>query len=145
MEYKKINDEFYIRLDPGDEVLQSIKDICTAEQIYGGYFQGIGACGDVTISTYIPTTRSFQMHPFSGMLEMASLSGNVTKDKDDTPALHAHAVFSQLENDRLLTRAGHLQKAIISYTAEIILHPANIIFEQRFDLVPEVGVWKFPG
>ena len=50
MEYKKINEDFYIRLDPGDEVLQSIKAICTAEQIYGGYFQGIGACSDVTIS-----------------------------------------------------------------------------------------------
>lgn len=144
MEYKKINEDFYIRLDPGDEVLQSIKAICTAEQIYGGYFQGIGACSDVTISTYIPTTRSFKIHPFSGMLEMAALSGNITKDINGIPALHAHAVFSQLENEQLLTHAGHLQKAVISYTAEITLHPAKVTFEQRFDLVPEVGVWKFP-
>ena len=57
MEYKKINEDFYIRLDPGDEVLQSIKAICTAEQIYGGYFQGIGACSDVTISTYIVSCK----------------------------------------------------------------------------------------
>ena len=134
MEYKKIN---------GEEILNCITAMCENEKIFGGHFQGIGACGEVALSTYLPEKKDFTMHSFSGMLEMTSLLGNVTKNLDDKISLHAHANFSYLNGDDIIVIGGHLKSAVVSYTAEIILRPANEIISQRFDIVDSVGVWNF--
>jgi len=144
MEYKKLNGEFYLRLDPGDEILESILKVCESEKIFGGHFQGIGACGEITISTYSPTEKNFTLHNFSGHFEIVSLLGNITKNLEGKINLHAHANFSYAdENKNLATVGGHLRRAVINYTAEIILRPANEIIGQRFDIVEGVGVWNF--
>lgn len=60
------------------------------------------------------------------MLEMTSLIGNITKDKAGEVSLRAHAVFSYLNEHQWLTStAGHLKKAIINYTSEIVIHPID--------------------
>jgi len=137
MEYKKLNGEYYLRLDPGDEILESIAKVCEREKIFGGHFQGIGACGELTISTYSP------LHDFAGHFEIVSLLGNITKT--DKINLHAHANFSYADaNNQLANIGGHLRRALINYTAEIIIRPANEIISQRFDIIEDVGVWKLP-
>lgn len=141
MEYKKLNGEYYLRLDPDDEILESIAKVCESEKIFGGHFQGIGACGEITISTYSPQEKIFTLHNFSGHFEIVSLLGNITKT--DKINLHAHANFSYADaNNQLASVGGHLRRAVINYTAEIILRPANEIIGQRFDIIDGVGVWK---
>ncbi|WP_289001173.1 PPC domain-containing DNA-binding protein [uncultured Megasphaera sp.] len=144
MEYKKINGDFYIRLDPGDEVVRALKDVCTKENIFGGEFRGIGGCSSAELATFDPDTNTYQTHPFSGMLEMASLLGNITKGKDGNAGIHAHAVFSQLEDGHLVTCGGHLLSSVVKLTGEIVIHPLPVAIEKRFDIVPGLGVWKLP-
>ena len=54
MEYKKMKDTIYLRVDKKENVTETIKEVCRKEGICGGYFQGIGACSTATRSTYIP-------------------------------------------------------------------------------------------
>ena len=143
MDYKKINDEYYIRTDPQEEIMETITKICEKEKIGGGHFQGIGACGKVILSTYLPDKDEFEEHEYSGMLEMVSLLGNVTVNKDRQISLHAHGTFSFLdENGKPTVTGGHLRRAYISYTGEIILKPAGVEITQRSDIVPKVPVWN---
>ena len=143
MEYRKLNGEYYLRLDPNDEILESILKLCEDEKIFGGHFQGIGACGEITISTYSPAEKNFTMHNFSGHFEIVSLLGNITKT--DKINLHAHANFSYADkNNQLANIGGHLRRAVVNYTAEIILRPANAVIGQRFDIIEGVGVWNLP-
>ncbi|MBR3368949.1 DNA-binding protein [Candidatus Saccharibacteria bacterium] len=143
MQYKKMNDEYYVRLDPNEELIATLKKICATEKIYGGHFQGIGACGKVVLSTYLPKVDEFKEHEYIGMLEMASLMGNVTINLNGEITLHAHGVFSYLDEEgKLSVVAGHLQKAYVNYTGEIILRPSQMEITQREDIVPKVAVWN---
>ncbi|MBQ7705828.1 MAG: DNA-binding protein [Selenomonadaceae bacterium] len=139
MEYKNLNGEIYLRVDPNEELLTSITKTCRQEKIFGGCFIGIGACSEITLSAFVPAENDFVIKNFAGMFEIVSLTGNITND-----ALHAHAMFSYLdENKNLQCIGGHLRRALINYTAEIIIRPANSVISHRFDIVPNVGVWKF--
>jgi len=144
MQYKKMTNEIYLRIDKDEPLIETIKNICEKEGVFGGYFRGIGACDKVVLQTYIPEKKDFISHTLTGMIEMISLSGNISKGSDALPFLHSHATFSQL-NDKgeIVVTAGHMQEANISYTGEIIISPANETIERQFD--PNVGieVWKF--
>lgn len=143
MEYRKIKDTFYVRIDKGENLTDSIKVVCKKENIQAGYFQGIGACDVAVLSTYISERNDFVDHRFTGMLEMVSLMGNVTTDKHDEPFLHSHATFSYLDKDGNVTvTAGHLKEARISYTGEIILHPAAEKIGRKDEPETGIEIWK---
>lgn len=144
MEYKKMKDAIYLRVDKGENLIEAIRELCKKEAVCGGRFQGIGACGTAILSTYIPEKNDFIDHEISGMLEMISLMGNITMDCDDQPFLHSHAVFSYLDQKGEITiTAGHLKEAEISYTGEIVITPAADTIGRQFDTNAGIEVWKF--
>ncbi len=143
MEYKKERKRFYIRLDKDESLIESIKQICKQENIESGYFQGIGACDYALIGTYIPEKDDFIEHRFTGMLEMVSLTGNVTTDRNNEPFLHMHAIFSYLDkNEKIVLTGGHLLEAHISYTGEIILIQSEEKIGRMVDPKAGIEVWK---
>lgn len=143
MEYKKIKDTIYLRLDKGEKLIESLKDVCRREKIQAGFFQGIGACDAAVLGTFIPEKEDFNEHKISGMLEMVSLTGNITTDKSNEPFLHSHAGFSFLdENGNIKLTGGHLIEARISYTGEIILYPADEKIGRMMDTRTGIEIWK---
>ena len=143
MDYKKYKDTIYLRIDKGEEVVETIKKVCKKEHVEAGYFQGIGACGKAVLSTWIPEQEDFTHHTITGMLEMVSLMGNISTDKDGNSFSHSHAVFSYLKDTgEIAVAAGHLKEAEISYTGEIVLTPAEEKIERMFDAKAGIDVWK---
>ena len=142
MEYKKMGDEIYLRIDRGEKVMEAVKAVCKKEKICGGHFQGIGACGSVTLSTYLPAAKDFLEHTFTGMLEMVSLMGNISAAGSEL-FLHSHAVFSYLNvRQELAVAAGHLKEAEISYTGEIVITPTDQAIDRKIDPQTGIGIWK---
>lgn len=143
MDYRKEKNAIYLRIDKGEEVIATIKKICEMERVGGGYFQGIGACSRAVLSTWIPEKQDFIHHTITGMLELVSLKGNISTDRNGKPFSHSHAVFSYLkDNGEVVVVAGHLEEAEISYTGEIILTPAETKIERTFDENAGIDVWK---
>ena len=143
MEYRKEKNAIYLRIDKGEEVVATIIKVCEKEQVKAGYFQGIGACDNVVLSTFIPEKGDYIHHHISGLLEMVSLQGNVTCDRNKKPFAHSHAIFSYLnENGEIALTAGHLQEANISYTGEIIITLAEDEIGRAFDENAGIEVWK---
>jgi predicted DNA-binding protein with PD1-like motif len=142
MDYKKFGDTIYARFDRGDEVLSGILNICKKEKILSATFSGIGGCGDVTVSTYIPEKNEFTPHNKTGLLEMISINGNISADNEDNIFEHTHAMFSYLENDEVKFLGGHLTKAVVSYTAEIEIKPVkNSVIRRKHDGITGITVW----
>lgn len=52
MDYQTSGEIMFLRVDKGEEVLASILEVCKRENILTAWVQGIGACGEVTVSTY---------------------------------------------------------------------------------------------
>ena len=124
MKYKKYNSSIYARFDKGDEVLTSIIDVCKKENICLASFSGIGGCGEVTVGTYEIDKADYKTETKTGMLEMLSINGNVTVNQDNELFAHAHAMFSYIdENNKIALIGGHLKKAVILLTGEVVIKP----------------------
>ena len=94
MEYRKIGDNYYIRMDRGDEIISNLLEICEKESIPSAVFSGIGGCQSAELQVFIPETGSFETEQLEGMLELVSLNGNVVRDDDGKLFHHTHALFS---------------------------------------------------
>ena len=44
MDYRKIGENYYIRMDRGDEIITNLLKICEQESIPSAVFSGIGGC-----------------------------------------------------------------------------------------------------
>ena len=143
MDYRKIGGTIYARFDKGDEVLEGILNICKKENILSATFSGIGGCGDVTVSTYIPKKNDFIPHHKEGcLIEMISINGNISANENNEIFEHTHAMFSYLEKGEVKFLGGHLTKAVVSYTAEIEIKPVqNGVIRRKQDELTGITVW----
>jgi len=129
MKYKNIDSQSVLRIDPGEEIVESIKNFCKAHGITFGTVQGIGTVKEIVIGIYDINNKRFQSDKFVGNFEIISLLGNITT-KDSELYLHLHATFS---DDKYRTFGGHLSSAVISGTAEIFVLSLNWRVNRRFD------------
>ena len=144
MDYRKFGECYYIRMDRDDEIISMILEICKKENIRSATFSGIGGCKDAEIQTFIPETGSFENQHISGMLELASLNGNVVTDENDTYYHHTHAVFSYKDGEKHCIAAGHMKSITVLYTAEIELRLViGGTIRRKYDPETGTGFWDF--
>ena len=140
MEYRKDGSMILVRIDKDEEILGKILEICHKEHIYGAVFSGIGACGKAVTSSYIAEKSDFTDHEAEGLLELVSLTGNISWENKQ-PVEHTHALFSYLDEmgeQKML--AGHLKEARVSYTAEIAIQVTEIIRKKK-DTATGIMMW----
>ena len=80
MEYQKIDNKIFVRLDRGDEIISSVLSICKAEGVHSATFTGIGGCSEVLKLTYRPTSDAYEEHLMKEVLDIALIHGNITTD-----------------------------------------------------------------
>ncbi|CAK8053556.1 PPC domain-containing DNA-binding protein [Eupransor demetentiae] len=141
MQIKQTENHDLIKLEKGDQLMAAIKEFALEKQV-SGTFSGIGAMDKVVISTYLPEKSDFLDHEKEGLLEMFTLTGNVSWN-DAEPVVHAHAGFSFLDgNQEVAVIAGDLREAHVSYTAEILFVPETEKIMREFDSKAGIDVWK---
>jgi len=144
MDYKKIGDTYYIRMDRGDEIISNILTVCKEESIPSAVFTGIGGCQHAELQVFIPENGSFETEQIGGMLELVSLNGNVVCDNDGQLFHHTHALFSYKKEGRHGMAAGHLKATTVLYTAEIELRPTvGGAIRRKYDSETGTGFWDF--
>ena len=144
MEYRRYGETYYIRLDKGDEIVESVLELCKAEQITSATFSGIGGCSEAQIQTFIPEDGVFELRTIRGMLELTSLMGNIISDDQDELYYHAHATFAYKDGDEHRVAAGHVKSITISYTGEIELRPVvGGRIGMEHDPEKGTGFWSF--
>ena len=137
MEYRRFEDSYVVRLNKGEEVISSLKQLCIDENIKLGEITGLGASDFVEIGVFNVNTKEYNTKKFEGMFEITSLVGNVTT-KDGDVYLHIHINFG---NEEGLVKGGHLVKATISATSEIILRIIEGNVGRKLN--PEIGLNLF--
>lgn len=111
MEYVVEGDSVVVRLDPGDEVIESLKTLRAEAEIENGFFTGIGAVGHVVLGHYDVDTQEYTEEAFEGQFEVTSFLGDIGPDK-----VHAHI---ELGRDDYSTFGGHCSGATVSGTFEL--------------------------
>ena len=142
MDYRKIGETYYVRMDRGDEIVSNLLEICEKENI---------------LQVFIPETGSFETEHLEGMLELVSLNGNVVRDDNGQLFHHTHALFSFKGGTRDVDNivggyqdgqhgmaGGHLKATTVLYTAEIELRPTvGGAIGRKFDPETGTGFWDF--
>ena len=60
MEYKKIGETYYVRMDRDDEIISNILEICREESIPSAIFSGIGGWKSAELQVFIPEKADFE-------------------------------------------------------------------------------------
>lgn len=143
MEYRVYNNNIYLRLDKGDEVLSSVKEVCQKEGVHSCIFSGIGGCDRAEIGTFLIEQGTYDVKVFEGMLEVASLNGNI-KCGEDGPIIHAHACLGYDEDGQNKVVGGHLLSLRVSITAEIEIRPViGGVIKAKPGQIKGTKVWDF--
>ena len=144
MDYRRLGESYYIRMDRGEEMIASLMDVCRREGIASATYSGIGGCQSAEIQIFDPETREFHTERIEGMLELVSFMGKVIRDESGEPYHHTHALYAFVEDGRHCVRGGHIRSSTVLYTAEIELCPVrggDIGFMR--DAETGTGFWRF--
>ena len=120
MEFTRVRDDILLRLDPGEEIHESIQSL----QIHGidsaAITSGIGRCHEIEIG-YLGSDGIYQKEIHDDSMELLSTQGNLAPGPNG-PFTHIHVVLS---GDDKIVYGGHLFMATVSVTAEIHLRVLN--------------------
>lgn len=139
MEYIKRGDFYALRLDKGEEIIESLTNFCKKEALTAAYVSGIGAVNHAEIGCFNSTTKQYHKNVFDEDLEILLLSGNLTR-KNKTPYIHAHIT---LANSAAQTFGGHLNNAIVSVTCELLVQTIGATINRELDEKIGINLMKF--
>ena len=138
MEYRVFGDSIVLRIQKGEEILDTIKAVCEQEKVALAEVSGIGAVNDVTLGVFNSEKFEYESQQFTGDMEIASCTGNVSQMKGQT-YLHLHMVVGNVT--RGVVHAGHLNRAKVSLTGEFIIRRIDGSVDRECS--PEVGLNLF--
>ena len=129
MKSKKIKDTYFIRLERGEKIIETLKNFCSKNKIKCGYFFGIGALDEVELAHYIVENKKYTSKIVKKPLEIINMNGNITTMNKEV-YLHCHIMLSDEEMKAI---AGHLKEGRISATCEIVMVKLNATIGRKHD------------
>ena len=129
MKSKIIKDIYFIRLERGEKIIETLKNFCTKNNIKCGYFSGIGALGEAELAHYIVENRKYTSKTYKQPLEIVNMTGNITTMSNEV-YLHCHITLS---DEKMKAIAGHLKEGRIAATCEIILVKLNANINRKYN------------
>ncbi len=129
MKIKKFGNKWVVRIDKGEEIVETLKRFCKKNKIKLGSVSGVGGTGRVTVGSFKAKTKEYFSQELTGDYEITSLIGNISTMKGKI-YLHLHITISDSNNNAF---GGHLNSAVISTTGEIIIEEIEGEIEREFN------------
>lgn len=139
MESKQFGSRILVRLNPGDELVGSVQQVCEKYGVKLGSVAGIGAVNRAVIGLFRTDTKVYRKSELKGAFEIVSLLGNVST-MDGKTYLHLHA---NLADEKHQCFGGHLNEADVSATAEIWIDMADGEVDRYLDEKIGLNLIKF--
>jgi len=139
MKFKQFGTKYILRIDKGEEIVETLKNFCTKHQIKLGSISGIGATNNATIGFFSANSKQFHKKDISEDMEIAPLLGNITTMNGET-YLHLHINLGDSEHKSL---SGHLNRAVCSTTFEAIIDAIDGEVDREFSEEIGLNLLKF--
>lgn len=138
MKYKRYKDTIVVRIDKGEDIIKKLLELAIEEDILFSSISGLGAVDEVVLGIFDTENKKYISVTYTGDFEITSLVGSLSR-KDRKPYIHAHMSIGNVVTNKFV--GGHLNKAIVSATAEIILTVVDMVVER--ELNKEIGLNLF--
>ncbi len=139
MEYRRFGQTIYARIDKGEEILEKVKELAQKEQIRLASVQALGAVGQFTVGVFKTAEKKYMANEFAGDFEIVSLTGTINTMGDE---FYCHLHMSA-GNDKGEVFGGHLNRAVVSATCEMVIQMTEGRVDRRFDADVGLNVFDF--
>ena len=137
MDYRRFQNTIVARIDKGEEILEQVKKIALKEQIKLASVQALGAVSQFTAGVFKTEEKEYIANEFTGSFEIVSLTGTINTMNGE---FYCHLHMSA-GNHKGEVFGGHLNKALVSATCEMIITVIDGTVDRFFD--EEVGLNLF--
>lgn len=101
--------------------------------------QALGATNSFTVGVYDVAEKQYHANTFSGSFEIVSLTGTInTMNGEFYTHLHMSA-----GNDKGEVFGGHLNRAVVSATCEMVVDVLDGTVDRQYDPVTGLNLFKF--
>lgn len=139
MDYRKFENKIIARIDKGEEILEKIKEIALKENIKLAAVNALGATNDFTVGVFKVDEKKYYSNNFSGNFEIVSLTGTINTMNGE---FYTH-IHMSAGNDKGEVFGGHLNKAIVSATCEMVIDIINGSVDRKLDEDIGLNLFEF--
>ena len=139
MEYKRFAHTIIARIDKGEEILEKIKEISLKENIKLASVSALGATNDFTVGVYNIDEKKYYSNSFTGNFEIVSLTGTINTMNNE---FYTH-IHMSAGNDSGEVFGGHLNKAVVSATCEMVITIIDGVVDRYHDEETGLNLFKF--
>ena len=139
MQYKRFDNTIIVRMDKGEEILEQLKNIAVKEDIKLASISALGAVDYFETGVYDVANKQYHKNSFKGAFEIVSLTGTINTMNGQ---YYSHLHMSAGGQDGKVF-GGHLNKAIISATCEMIINIINGTVDRFCDNITGLNLFKF--
>lgn len=134
MKYQRFEQTIIVRMDKGEDIVEQVKNVALKEKIKLANISALGAINEFTVGVFKTKEKKYYANEFKGDFEIVSLTGTINTMNDE---YYCHMHLSA-GNDQGQVFGGHLNKAIVSATCEMVIQIINGEVDRYFD--EEVGL-----
>ena len=138
MQYRQFGDTYMLRIDCGEEILQSLKQMCEQEGIRLAQVSAIGAVDHAIVGVFDLLEKRYHQEETNEFMEIASLSGSVT-GMNDQPYIHLHVTMADQKH---ILHGGHAIELCVGATCEMFVRilDGQVTREKNEEL--GINLWK---
>ena len=138
MDYKKFGEKVFVRIDSGEEIVETLTQVCKKLDIAAGTITGIGATDKAIIGLFDMKTKKYHSKELVGDHEIAPVYGNISTMNGEV-YLHLHVTLGNSEH---MSFAGHLTSAVVSATFEGVIDIIDGEINRTLDTNTDLNILK---
>ena len=139
MEYRRFKNTIVCRIDRGEEILEKIKEIVLKEKIKLANINALGATNEFTVGVFKTDEKKYYSNELRGDFEIVSLTGTINTMNGE---FYTH-IHMSAGNDKGEVFGGHLNRAIVSATCEMVINIIDGVVDREFNDEIGLNLFKF--
>lgn len=139
MEYKRFGNTVVLRIDVGEEILATLKEVALKENIKLASVSALGAVDHFVAGLYKVDTKEYLKNTFDGAYEITSLVGTINT-MDGEYYNHIHITCADEKGQCF---GGHLNEARIAVTCEMVINIIDGVVDRKKCDITGLNIFKF--
>jgi uncharacterized protein len=115
--------------ETGDEVMSNLTMFAKENNLRASQFTAIGAFENAELGYFDVGRKDYKKIPVNEQVEVLSVNGDIAIHEGN-PVVHAHVVLGRSDGS---TVGGHLKKAVVRPTLEVILYESPSFLQKKID------------
>ncbi|MEI6093285.1 MAG: PPC domain-containing DNA-binding protein [bacterium] len=119
----------FVKLDKGEELISTVSSFANEIGVVSAFVTGIGVLKNIELGYFDVQKSAYDIKKLNGEFELVSLMGNIGR-VDGKAGVHFHVVLSDKDFKCI---GGHLLKADIGVTCEMVIASTDMKLERTYD------------